>query len=472
MTDDKKPTGKIVFVKSKNNSNTDYTVDAINTYICNLDSCKELKYMDYFYINNENEFNVTEQIFAKAIKQEEGKNNEITSYSLEIYSYELKLSELKKFIEEIKINYLSEQNNKLGSQRYYFDEHHVSLMKNRDNSYRFSTAIQELSFCMTQFNTNKSLDNVYGNHLNVVKERMNLFINNPDWYKDKGIPYTLGILLHGPPGTGKTSLIKAIAKDTDRHIFNIKLQPDTTQTQLNNLFFNENVNVLRKGKSEMYTIPLNKRIYVIEDIDCNNDILLQRKYQKEKKNTTESQNSFKNSFEYQYQDNNVFGGNFASLNQTSLNQTSLNQNMNNYNSNYNTCQNESMRKPINSKPVDLGPEEDQSEKVTLSFILNLLDGILETPGRILIITSNFPDKLDTALIRPGRIDINLSVGYCDITMIEDMYNNFYKLIGEDEQKFNIENINEITPAQLNKILLDNFNDKGKAYKDIINSLKK
>ena len=482
MTDDKKPTGKIVFVKSQNNSNTDYTVDAINTYICNLDSCKELKYMDYFYINNENEFNVTDKIFAKAIKQEEGKNNEITSYSLEIYSYELKLSELKKFIEEIKKNYLSEQNNKLGSQRYYFDEHHVSLMKNRDNSYRFSTAIQELSFCMTQFNTNKSLDNVYGNHLNVVKERMNLFINNPDWYKDKGIPYTLGILLHGPPGTGKTSLIKAISKDTDRHIFNIKLQPDTTQSQLNNLFFNDTVNVLRKGKSEMYTIPLNKRIYVIEDIDCNNDILLQRKYQKEKKNTAEeSQNSFKNSFEYQYQDNNVFGGNFASLNnQTSLNQTeqiklshrtTLNQNMNNYNSsNYNTCQNESMRKPINSKPVDLGPEEDQSEKVTLSFILNLLDGILETPGRILIMTSNYPDKLDTALIRPGRIDINLRVGYCDIMMIKDMYNNFYKLEGEDEKKFNIENINEITPAQLNKILLDNFNDKGKAYKDIINSL--
>ena len=458
------PTGKIVFVKSNHTSTTDYTVDAINNYICNLDSCKELKFMDYFYINNENEFNVTDKIFAKAIKQEEGKHNEITSYSLEIYSYELKLSELKIFIDTIKENYLSEQNNKLGSQRYYFDEHHVSLMKNRDDTYRFSMANQELSFSMTKFNTNKSLDNVYGEHLKVVKERMNLFINNPDWYRDKGIPYTLGILLHGPPGTGKTSLIKAIAKDTDRHIFNIKLQSDTTQTQLNNLFFNENVNVLKKGKNELYSIPLNKRIYVIEDIDCNNDILLQRQYQttKEKIRVTKPAN---NTPAFQYHDDNIFGGQFASLNNPTNNSSKFT------NCNYNSCQSEHIPgRDINKQPIDLGPEEDQSEKVTLSFILNLLDGILETPGRILIMTSNYPDKLDTALIRPGRIDINLKVGYCDNSMIYEMYNNFYKIKDEDKKTFKLDNINEITPAHLNKILLDNFNDKEKAYNDIIDSL--
>ena len=47
---------------------------------------------------------------------------------------------------------------------------------------------------------------------------------------------------------------------------------------------------------------------------------------------------------------------------------------------------------------------DESQKLTLSHILNILDGILETPGRIFIMTSNYPEKLDKALIRPGRID--------------------------------------------------------------------
>ena len=40
-------------------------------------------------------------------------------------------------------------------------------------------------------------------------------------------------------------------------------------------------------------------------------------------------------------------------------------------------------------------------------------------------TSNYPEKLDKALIRPGRIDINLEVGYCDIDMIEEMFKFFY-----------------------------------------------
>ena len=38
---------------------------------------------------------------------------------------------------------------------------------------------------------------------------------------------------------------------------------------------------------------------------------------------------------------------------------------------------------------------------------------------------NYPEKLDKALIRPGRIDINLEVGYCDKPMINEMYKFFY-----------------------------------------------
>ena len=108
-------------------------------------------------------------------------------------------------------------------------------------------------------------------------------------------------------------------------------------------------------------------------------------------------------------------------------------------------------------------EEDTSEKITLSFILNILDGILETPGRILIMTSNYPEKLDTALLRPGRIDINLQVSYCDKDMIKQMFTFFYK------KEINLDGIEiekNITPAQLNKILLDNFNDSDNATVEI------
>ena len=82
----------------------------------------------------------------------------------------MQLKCLKKFVEELKEKYIFEQNNKLGNKKFYFDEHHVNLMKNQDNSIKFSTAPNELSFKMTQFNTNKSLKNVFGKHLDVVSE--------------------------------------------------------------------------------------------------------------------------------------------------------------------------------------------------------------------------------------------------------------------------------------------------------------
>ena len=432
-------TSKILFNKSKDEE--DITFDAINYYICNLDSCKELRFDNYFYVNTDEEFKINDKIFCKLNKLEITKEN-INSYSLEIYSYELKLGELKNFINGLKRKFIYERNNKLDNFKYFFDEHHVNVMRDSANTIKYSTAPTELVFKMTQFNSNKSLKNIFGDHLKLIKERMDLFINNPDWYKEKGIPYTLGILLHGPPGTGKTSIIKAIAKDTNRHIFNIKLHQDTTKSQIHNLFFNENVKVLKNGQSEIFTIPLNERIYVLEDVDCDSDLLLDRKFKEEKKNEIlKKPMDFRHTFESRYEQYDLNNPNFSSI---SYNQVPQDKN----NISYST--------------IDI--PEDTSEQLTLSYILNILDGILETPGRILIMTSNYPDKLDKALIRPGRIDINLEIGFCDENMILEMFSFFFnKEIKNKEFKIN----NNITPAQLNKILLDNFNNNEQAEEDIL-----
>ena len=83
------------------------------------------------------------------------------------------------------------------------------------------------------------------------------------------------------------------------------------------------------------------------------------------------------------------------------------------------------------------------DKLTLACILNIIDGVLEQHGRIIVVSSNYPDKLDKALTRPGRIDVKVNFTKCTDTMIRDMIEHFY------EKK-----INDIFPRKYNKPFLD------------------
>ena len=62
------------------------------------------------------------------------------------------------------------------------------------------------------------------------------------------------------------------------------------------------------------------------------------------------------------------------------------------------------------------------DALNLAGLLNVLDGVVDTPGRILIMTTNHPEVLDPALIRPGRINMKIHMQYmaCEdaIAMIE------------------------------------------------------
>jgi SpoVK/Ycf46/Vps4 family AAA+-type ATPase len=61
----------------------------------------------------------------------------------------------------------------------------------------------------------------------------------------------------------------------------------------------------------------------------------------------------------------------------------------------------------------------------LSYLLNMLDGIHECSGRILIMTTNRLEVLDKALIRPGRIDIKLHFKKCSSYDVAKMIEKFW-----------------------------------------------
>lgn len=59
---------------------------------------------------------------------------------------------------------------------------------------------------------------------------------------------------------------------------------------------------------------------------------------------------------------------------------------------------------VNSSDKDAVDDETDS-RISLSGLLNVIDGIASTEGRILIMTTNAVETLDPALVRPGRIDM-------------------------------------------------------------------
>jgi SpoVK/Ycf46/Vps4 family AAA+-type ATPase len=236
-----------------------------------------------------------------------------------------------------------------------------------------------------------------------VKHRTKFFLEHREWYDRKGIPYTLGFLYHGPPGTGKTSTIKAIANEGRRHIINIQLSEIKTKQQLQHLFFNDEIHVYNGTNLERYTIPVSERLYVIEDIDAMGDAVLKREW----------------------------------------------------------------KKPVAVKKDDLEPfmhKEEEKDALDLSFLLNLLDGTLEANGRILIITTNFPERIDRALIRPGRIDMIVHFQKCTLEVLNEMVNSFY------DKQVSLTDTNldgKWTPAEVNQILFRNFEDPDAGVRELV-----
>ncbi|KAG8643675.1 hypothetical protein MANES_11G055419v8 [Manihot esculenta] len=70
--------------------------------------------------------------------------------------------------------------------------------------------------------------------------------------------------------------------------------------------------------------------------------------------------------------------------------------------------------PISKKEKEEEAENKKSSKVTLSGLLNFIDGIWSACGgeRIIVFTTNYVEKLDPALIRRGRMDKHIEMSYC------------------------------------------------------------
>ncbi|KAF7809701.1 protein HYPER-SENSITIVITY-RELATED 4-like [Senna tora] len=128
--------------------------------------------------------------------------------------------------------------------------------------------------------------------------------------------------------------------------------------------------------------------------------------------------------------------------------------------------------PSNSKTSD----DDNNKQVTLSGLLNFVDGLWSCCGeeRIVVFTTNHKEKLDPALLRPGRMDVHLHLSYCTPPVFRQLAANYLSV--QDHSLFpEIEDAIgsiHVTPAQIAEQLLHYSNDVDITLKELVNFLKK
>ncbi|KDO25376.1 hypothetical protein SPRG_09317 [Saprolegnia parasitica CBS 223.65] len=254
------------------------------------------------------------------------------------------------------------------------------------------------SFKRYALSDHKTFDSLFFSSKTTLLDLLDTFTAKRGKYAIPGFPHKLGFLLHGPPGTGKTSLIKAIAQHTKRHIVNISLANIKTNQELMDCMLDLSMNV--PGEDMPVKLSYDKVVFVMEDIDCASEVVHARK---ECAATVEPAVSF--------------GGTVITL----------------------------------AQPQDKFTPHDQ---LNLSGLLNVLDGVVDMSGRILIMTSNHPEKLDPALIRPGRIDEQLYMGAMDATQASLMVQHYFATTLTIDEKAEIEGAVTtcaISPAQVENL---------------------
>ena len=307
--------------------------------------------------------------------EEAGSNNKRSftrdTYDILIYSYKYTCKELFDYLDEVTDEYERNQKELNNKHKYILAYDGVGDADEGGG----------VKWTKERFMSNKRFDNLFFEGKEEVLRQIHDFINGKEMYRKIGKPYHLGIVLYGEPGCGKTSFINALANELGRSIKEINFSKLKTADDLERSITCTEYNSVNMDYDNV--------IITFEDIDCATNIVKRRRQMVD--STVES---------FEEED--------------SIDETTDVKNM------FKTL------KKLSNKNEDWVSLEKgkKDNQLTLSNLLNVLDGSREMPGRIIVVTTNRIDWIDDALLREGRIDIRVELKKIGEELMWKMYENF------------------------------------------------